>query len=167
MTSGDHQSSLLPKGFSFSYCFKVDVQLILINYTDGASWIVQMIKNLPAMWQTGLCPWVKKISWRRNWQSTPVFLPGKSHGQRSLTGYNPWRVGHSVVTKPPYMFKCSFLRCIIIFKSYILFFYRPLCHHVILLSFVVVFVLLSILSVMSIPIPDFFNFTSLSVFVCL
>ena len=30
--------------------------------------------------------------WRRKWQSTPVFLPGKSHGQRSLVGYSPW--GH-------------------------------------------------------------------------
>ena len=31
-------------------------------------------------------PWVKKIPWRRKWQLTPVFLPGKSHGQRSLAG---------------------------------------------------------------------------------
>ena len=29
-------------------------------------------------------PWVRKIPWRRKWQLTPVFLPGKSHGQRSL-----------------------------------------------------------------------------------
>ena len=35
-------------------------------------------------------PWVGKIPWRRKWQSTPVFLPGKSHGQRSLVGYSPW-----------------------------------------------------------------------------
>ena len=34
-------------------------------------------------------PWVRKISWRRKWQLTPVFLPGKSHGQRSLAGYSP------------------------------------------------------------------------------
>ena len=32
-------------------------------------------------------PWVGKIPWRRKWQPTLVFLPGKSHGQRSLTGY--------------------------------------------------------------------------------
>ena len=31
-------------------------------------------------------PWIGKISWRRAWQPTPVFLPGKSHGQRSLAG---------------------------------------------------------------------------------
>ena len=34
-------------------------------------------------------PWVGKIPWRRKWQPTPVFLPGESHGQRSLVGYNP------------------------------------------------------------------------------
>ena len=34
--------------------------------------------------------WVGKVPWRRKWQPTPVFLPGKSHGQRSLAGYSPW-----------------------------------------------------------------------------
>ena len=34
----------------------------------------------------------QRIRWRRKWQPTPVILPGKSHGQRSLVGYNPW--GH-------------------------------------------------------------------------
>ena len=37
-------------------------------------------------------PWVGKIPWRRKRQPTPVFLPGESHGQRSLAGYSPW--GH-------------------------------------------------------------------------
>ena len=37
-------------------------------------------------------PWVGKIPWRRKWQPTPVLLPGKSHGQRSMVGYSPW--GH-------------------------------------------------------------------------
>ena len=32
----------------------------------------------------------EKIPWRRKWLLTPVFLPGKSHGQRSLAGYSPW-----------------------------------------------------------------------------
>ena len=35
-------------------------------------------------------PWVRKIPWRRKCQPTPVFLPGESHGQRSLAGYSPW-----------------------------------------------------------------------------
>ena len=34
--------------------------------------------------------WVGKIPWRRKWPPTPVFLPGESHGQRSLAGYSPW-----------------------------------------------------------------------------
>ena len=41
-------------------------------------------------------PWVWKIPRRRAWLPTPVFVPGKCHGQRSLAGYSPWgrRVGH-------------------------------------------------------------------------
>ena len=35
--------------------------------------------------------WVAKIPWRRKWQPTPVFLPGESHGQRSLVGHSPLR----------------------------------------------------------------------------
>ena len=35
-------------------------------------------------------PWVGKIPWRRAWPPTPVFLPGKSTGQRSLVGCTPW-----------------------------------------------------------------------------
>ena len=37
-------------------------------------------------------PWVRKLFWRREWQPTPVILPGESHGQRSLEGYSSW--GH-------------------------------------------------------------------------
>ena len=43
--------------------------------------------------------WVGKIPWRRAWQPTPVFLPGKSHGKRSLTGYSPWGCKESDMTK--------------------------------------------------------------------
>ena len=45
-------------------------------------------------------PWVGKIPWGMKWLPTPEFLPGKSHGQRSLVGYSPWdgeRVGHDFV----------------------------------------------------------------------
>ena len=37
----------------------------------------------------GFDPWVGKIPWRRKWQPTPVFLPGESHGRRSLVSYSP------------------------------------------------------------------------------
>ena len=33
---------------------------------------------------------VRKIPWRKEWLPTPIFLPGKSHGQRNLAGYSPW-----------------------------------------------------------------------------
>jgi len=48
-----------------------------------------VVKNSPAMketWRCGFDPWVGKILCRRKWQPTPVFLSGKSHGQRSLEG---------------------------------------------------------------------------------
>ena len=54
-----------------------------------------MVKNLPASagHATGACLiWVGKIPWTRKQQPTPVFSPGKFHGQRSLAGYSPW--GH-------------------------------------------------------------------------
>ena len=38
----------------------------------------------------GLIPGLGRFPWRRNWQPTAVFLPGESHGQRSLVGYSPW-----------------------------------------------------------------------------
>ena len=40
-------------------------------------------------------PWVRKIPWRRKWQPSPIFLPGKSHGQRSLAVYSPWGLKES------------------------------------------------------------------------
>ena len=44
----------------------------------------------------------------KKWQPTSVFLPGKSHGQRSLVGYNPWghkSVGHNLATKKQLSYK--------------------------------------------------------------
>ena len=50
-----------------------------------------MVKNLPTIaGGTGFDTWVRKMPWSRKWQPTPVFLPGKSHRQRSLAGYSPW-----------------------------------------------------------------------------
>ena len=44
-------------------------------------------------------PWVRNIPWRGKWQPTPVLLPGKAHGQRSLVGYSPWGHKESDTTK--------------------------------------------------------------------
>ena len=42
-----------------------------------------VVKNLPACRRHGFDPWVRKVPWRRKWQPTPLFLLGKSNGQRS------------------------------------------------------------------------------------
>jgi len=48
---------------------------------------------------TPLDLWARKISWRRKWQPTSVFLPGKSYGQRSLAGYSSWGCKESDMTE--------------------------------------------------------------------
>ena len=61
-----------------------------------------VVKNSSAMQETLVDPWFRNIPWRRKWQPTPVFLPGKSHGWRSLAGYSPQgckRVRHDLATK--------------------------------------------------------------------
>ena len=58
-----------------------------------------VVKSLPAMLETWVNLLVGKIPWRREWQPIPIFLSGKSHGQRSLAGYSPWghkRVGYDL-----------------------------------------------------------------------
>ena len=53
--------------------------------------LAQTVKKI-CLWcrRPGFHPWVWKISWRKQWLFTPVFLPGEFHGQRSLAGYSPW-----------------------------------------------------------------------------
>ena len=56
-------------------------------------------KEPSCQWRSGLNPWVGKIPWRRKQQPTPVFLPGKFHGQRSLAGYSLWGLKESDTTE--------------------------------------------------------------------
>ena len=51
----------------------------------------------------GFDPWVRKNPWRRAWQPTPVFLPRKFHGQRSLADYSPWAHEELDMTEHTYM----------------------------------------------------------------
>ena len=62
--------------------------------------VAQTVKHLPVMRETWVRSLVGKIPWRRQWQPTPVFLPGESHGWKSLGGQSPWgrRVGRSWAT---------------------------------------------------------------------
>ena len=56
----------------------------------GASLVAQVLKIIHLQCRRlGFDPWIGKIPWRREWQSIPLVLPGKSHGQRSLMGYSP------------------------------------------------------------------------------
>ena len=52
--------------------------------------MAQQVKNPLQCWRCEFDPWVEKIPWRRKWQRSPVILPGKFHGQRSLVNYCPW-----------------------------------------------------------------------------
>ena len=57
-----------------------------------ASQVALVVKNPPTNAGNMRCkfdPWVWKIPWKRAWQPSPVFLPGESHWQKSLVGYNP------------------------------------------------------------------------------
>ena len=58
-----------------------------------ASQMALVVKNLPAnagnLKKCALDPWVRKISWRREWQHIPGFLAGEFHGHYSLAGYSP------------------------------------------------------------------------------
>ena len=74
-----------------------------LNWTE-LNWtgVVQTVKNLPVVQETGLdqlgsISGSERIPWRK-WQSTSVLLPGESHGQRSLAGCSPWARKESEMT---------------------------------------------------------------------
>ena len=61
------------------------------KYTIGTSLVAQTVKCVCLQCRKPrFDPWVGKILWGRKWQSTPVLLPRKSHGQSSVVGYSPW-----------------------------------------------------------------------------
>ena len=65
--------------------------------------MAQMVKSLPAAWETQVQSQIRKKPWRRKWQPIPVCLPGKSHGW-SLVGYSPWGCKESDMTEPLHFF---------------------------------------------------------------
>ena len=58
----------------------------------GIPWFLSGKESACNAGDQGPIPGLGKIPWRRKWHPTPVFLPGKSYGWRSLAGYSPW--GH-------------------------------------------------------------------------
>ena len=72
----------------------MDMSLSRLEEIVGASLVAQMVKNLPAMQETHVLFLDGEDPLEKEWQPTPVFLPRKLHGQRSLMGYSPW--GHKM-----------------------------------------------------------------------
>ena len=77
--------------------------LNIYNITGGLPWRLLSGKESARQCRRhSFYPWVRKILWKKKWQPTLIFLPEKSHGQRSLVGYGPWghkRVRHYLATK--------------------------------------------------------------------
>ena len=61
--------------------------------------VTQTVKSLPAVQETRVQSLGRENPWRRKWQPTPVSLPGKSHGQRSLVDCSPWGRKESGMTE--------------------------------------------------------------------
>ena len=84
---------------------KKNIQFLPSNFTEVTEelpWWLSSKESACLCRRRGLHPWVGKSPWRRKWQPTPVFLPAKSHGWRSLVVYSPWggkRVRHDFGTK--------------------------------------------------------------------
>ena len=78
--------------YSLSFCSTFWEDLCVSIYPSGLHWWFSGKESTCQCRRCRFDPWVEKIPWRRKCQPTPVFLPGKSHGQRSLLGYSPW--GH-------------------------------------------------------------------------
>ena len=64
-----------------------------------ASLAAQMVKNLPAIWETWVLSWVRKIPFEKGMATHSSILPGESHRQRGLVGYTPWDNKESDMTK--------------------------------------------------------------------
>ena len=74
----------------------------LICVLSGLPWWLNDKESACQCRRHGFNPWTAKILWRREWQHTLAFLPGKSHGQRRLVGYSTWdhkKVRHDSATK--------------------------------------------------------------------
>ena len=67
--------------------------LFLLNFIKTGLWLPRWLSGKELACQCRrhrFDPWIGKIPWRREWQPTPAFVPGKFHRQRSLADYSPW-----------------------------------------------------------------------------
>ena len=91
--STSHLFSLLGSAINLSLlqtpmlCFLASWLCLVKNiFSSGLLWWLVSKRILLQCRRFRFDPWVRKMPWRRKWQHTPVFLPGKFHGQRSLVG---------------------------------------------------------------------------------
>ena len=77
--------------------------LHLYSMICGLPWWLRQLSVCLQWGRPGFDPWVRKIPLRRKWQPTPVLLPRKSHGLRSLVGYSPWGRKESDTTERPHL----------------------------------------------------------------
>ena len=108
------------------------IQIIQVGFPGDS-----VVHNSPALQETGLIPGSGRFPWRRKWQPTSVFLPGKSHGQRSQVDYSPWglkRVGHDLATKQQQVIQNKTFKSLNFTISFIIY-YITLCYILCLLQF--------------------------------
>ena len=86
-----HRGSRCVPGLGTWFCFFLSYWLRSCLCDLASGWLSGQ-ESICQCWRLRFDTSVGKIPWRRAWQPTPVFLPGKSHGQRSLEGYSLW--GH-------------------------------------------------------------------------
>ena len=80
----------------------VDAQEIFVKLMNKwASLAAQTVKNMRAVQETQVQSLVLEGPWRKEWLPTPVFLPGESHGRRSLVGLSPWGCKQLDTTERP------------------------------------------------------------------
>ena len=89
--SPSHPWPLLTQFLSLEATTVTSFFCILPASFSGAFTMAQLVKNLPAMWET----WVQSLGQvdplEKGMATHSVFLPGKFHGERSLAGYIPWK----------------------------------------------------------------------------
>ena len=81
------------------FCPVLLICISVLCHYHTTSLLAQTVKRLPTMQETQVQSLGQEDLWRRKWQPTSVFLPGKSHGQRKLVGYSPWGRKESDMTE--------------------------------------------------------------------
>ena len=96
-----HQGSfeMVARPLEFLSSVKLRPHPLEVQWEHWDSLVAQRLKCLPAMWETWVWSLGREDPLENKWQPTPVFLPGESHGQRSLVGCSPWGLKESDTTE--------------------------------------------------------------------